>query len=120
MQVTLNLIIMAVLYVVAGANHFIFTDYYRSLMPPYIPAHQLMIVLSGLAEMALGTLLFFKSTRCAAAWGVILLLIAVLPVHIYMWQERHTVFTQYPKVFLIARVPLQIGLMIWAYQYTKT
>jgi len=42
-------------------------------MPPYIPAHGLMVFLSGLAEVILGVALLFPATRTYAAWGIILL-----------------------------------------------
>lgn len=114
----ISLYIMAALYVLAGANHFISPAFYRPLMPPYIPAHNLMIVLSGIAEIVLGAALFFPATRRLAAWGVIALLIAVFPVHIYMFQERETIFSRIPVLLIIARIPLQFVLMWWAWLYT--
>lgn len=114
----MGLYLMAALYISAGLVHFINPKFYRPLMPPIIPMHDLMIYLSGFAEVILGSALFFEKTRSFAAWGVILLLIAVMPVHIYMIQERNRKFKNVSKTFLFVRPFLQLPLMYWAFLYT--
>ena len=63
----LSLIVLILLYVGAGFNHFLNPDFYISIMPPYIPAHGLMVALSGVAEILLGLALIPKRTRRIAA-----------------------------------------------------
>lgn len=75
---------MAALYLVAGAMHFLRPDVYRPMMPPWLPWHDVLILLSGAAEMALGALLLVPATRRLAAWGVIALLVAVLPANLHV------------------------------------
>ena len=53
----ISLYIMAVLYILAGANHFVKPKFYLRIMPPYIPWHKAMIYISGAAEIFLGLLL---------------------------------------------------------------
>jgi uncharacterized membrane protein len=115
----LTLYLMALVYVLAGMNHFRAPQFYMPMMPPWIPAHQAMIIISGLAEIILGLLLFYPPMRALAAWGVIALLVAVFPVHIYMYQARETVFSHLPNLLILARIPLQFILMYWAYIYTR-
>ena len=110
---------MVTLYVLAGLNHFRVPEFYLRLMPPYIPEHQLMILLSGIAEFTLGILLLFKRTRKLASWGIIAMLLVFFSVHIYMLQERHTVFADVPEVILWIRIPLQFVLIYWAYWVGK-
>jgi uncharacterized membrane protein len=109
---------MSLFYVVAGINHFRKPDFYKPLMPPYIPWHSFMIVASGVAEIGLGLFLLLQPTRPWAAWGIITMLIAFMPVHIYMYQERHTIFLNVPAWIIVARIPLQAVLIAWAYLYT--
>lgn len=108
---------MAVLYILAGINHFRKPKLYESIMPPYIPAHKSMVILSGIAEMVLGLMLLIPENQHIAAWGIILMLTLFFTVHIYMLQEEKAAM-KLPKWVLFLRIPLQIVLMFWAYQYT--
>jgi uncharacterized membrane protein len=112
----LFLYLQAFAYIAAGANHFINPKTYLAIMPPYIPAHNLMVVLSGAAEVVLGIGLLFPATRSLSAWGIMLLLIAVFPANIYMATSNR--FRKFPAWLRWARLPLQGVLIWWAYAYT--
>ncbi|MCF8715990.1 hypothetical protein JM658_14225 [Joostella atrarenae] len=107
--------LMAVLYIIAGILHFISPRKYLSIMPPYIPYKKEMVYLSGVAEILFGVLLF-TTLKDYAIWGIILMLIAFIPVHIYMLKEKKFEKVA-PRWVLIIRVPLQFALMFWAYSY---
>ncbi len=109
--------LIGVLFVLAGMNHFRKPKLYERIMPPYIPAHSAMVMLSGFVEMILGFMIMNKNTQSEAAWGIIIMLVAFLPVHIYMLQNEQAAM-KLPKWVLILRLPLQFGLMYWAYLYT--
>ncbi len=68
--------------VVAGFNHFRDPDFYVRLIPDYLPLPYLLNTLSGIAEVVLGAGLLFERTRRLAAWGIVAMLIAFLPVHV--------------------------------------
>lgn len=108
--------LIGLLFVIAGANHFRKPKLYERIMPPYIPAKGSMVMLSGIAEMILGFMILSPGTQSLAAWGIILLLIVFIPIHIYMLQNEKAAM-KLPKWVLIARIPLQFVLMYWAYQY---
>lgn len=111
--------LMAFVYLAAGVNHFVMPKFYLPLMPRWIPRHELMIALSGFAELGLGLLVWLDPpARAWGSWGIILLLIAFMPVHVYMIQERAGKFERIPTWFLWARLPLQLALALWAYAYT--
>jgi len=109
--------LMAVIYILAGINHFRNPKLYERIMPPYIPAHKNMVVFSGLAEMILGMMLLIPENQHIAAWGIILMLIVFFTVHIHMLQDERASM-KLPRWVLILRIPLQFGLIFWAYQYT--
>ena len=68
---------MALIYIIAGALHFIKPTFYLPIMPRYLPYHLELIYLSGVAEIICGLMLLFESTRRLGAWLTIALLIAV-------------------------------------------
>ncbi|MAN58222.1 MAG: hypothetical protein CMC08_00110 [Flavobacteriaceae bacterium] len=108
--------LMGVLYVLAGMNHFRKPKIYERIIPPYIPAHKEMVQLSGIAEMILGFLVMNENTQTFAGWAISAMLVLFLTVHVYMLQNERAAM-KLPKWALIARIPLQFGLIYWALQY---
>jgi uncharacterized membrane protein len=108
--------LIGALFVLAGANHFRQPKIYERIMPPYIPAIPTMVMLSGIAEMILGFMILTPASQILAAWSIIIMLLLFLPVHIHMLQNEEASM-KLPKWVLIIRIPLQFGLMFWAYQY---
>lgn len=109
--------LLGLLFILAGMNHFRTPKIYERIIPPYIPAHSTMVLISGILEIILGLILLNKETSHIAAWGIIILLIIFFPVHIYMLQNKKASLNL-PKWFLIIRFPLQLGLIFWAFIYT--
>lgn len=77
-----------------------------------------MVVVSGLAEIILGIALAIPVLTRAAAWGVIALLIAVLPANIHM-AANPELYPSIPAAALWIRLPIQGILIIWALWYTR-
>ena len=109
---------MGVLYVIAGAGHFIVTRAFVQNVPDYLPAHHELVLLSGAAEIAGGLGVLYPPARRTAAWGIIVLLIAVFPANLWMAQHPER-FPTIPQWILWLRLPLQIPLIWWAFQYTR-
>ena len=112
-----HLYLMAVIYIVAGLNHFRSPRLYIKIIPPYLPNPKALNIISGLAEIVLGIALMIKPLTGVAAWGVNALLIAVFPTHLYMYNNPKARMGM-PLWALLLRMPLQLLLMYWAYQYT--
>lgn len=109
--------LLGVLFVIAGMIHFWKPKIYEKIIPPYIPAPGSMVIITGIIEMLLGFMLMNKASQDEAAWGIIILLILFIPVHIYMLQNEEASM-KLPKWALVLRLPLQFALMYWAYLYT--
>jgi len=110
--------LFGVLFVAAGANHFLNAQFYVSIMPPYLPWHEALVYLSGLCEIVLGGLLLIPKFTTSAAWGLIALLLAVFPANIHMALHPDL----YPGLsawMLWLRLPLQGVLIAWAYWFTR-
>ncbi len=108
--------VMAMMYVLAGIMHFIKPKVYMRVMPNYLPKHRLLVYLSGVAEILLGIGLYFSMTAKWSLYGIILMLIVFLMVHFYMLSGEKA-SAGIPKWILVLRIPLQFGLMYWAYWY---
>ena len=81
----ISIYIMSFFYIYIGFKHFIEPDWFLHIMPPYLMSIGLeLIYISGFFEILLGLLLLFKKYRKIAAYGIILLLIAVYPANIYL------------------------------------
>ena len=114
------LVAATVFYVFAGTLHFIETDSYLKIMPPWIPAHLAMVYISGAAEIAGGIGLLIPPLRRPAAWGLVALLVAVFPANLYMALNNVQVTASpIPAVLLWARLPLQALLIWWVLWATR-
>lgn len=107
-----------VLYIGAGVNHFVNTDFYVTIMPPYLPWHLALVYLSGVAEVVLGVGLFIPRWSRLAAWGVIALLVAVFPANVHMALNPE-IYPWASPVGLMIRLPIQALLVAWAYWHTR-
>ena len=108
--------ILGILFVLAGANHFRSPETYLKIMPPYLPWHRELVLVSGGFEIALGALLLVPHVSWLAAWGLIALLIAIFPANIYLYQ--HQEILPGPPLLHLLRLPLQGVLIWWAWLYT--
>ena len=101
-------------FVLAGALHFVIPRVYRRIMPPYVPAPQAMVYVSGVAEIAGGAGLMRARSRRAAGWWLIATLLAVFPANLHMALHADV----YPEVpggaaALWGRLPFQAVFIAW-------
>jgi len=108
--------VLGILFATAGVSHFSKSKMYERIIPPYIPGHKTVVLLSGIIEMVLGFMLLNPETQSQAGWGIIGILFLFFPVHIYMLQNERAAL-KLPKWVLWIRIPLQFALIYWAYQY---
>ena len=111
---------MSLLYVIVGVKHFTNTDFFVAIIPPIINWKEEVVRVSGFIEVILGVLLLFNQTRKLAAWGIILLLIAVFPANIYLYFSEFARETlNISKHQALCRMPFQIPLIIISYWHSK-
>ena len=80
--------LLAIFMITAGIMHFANPDFFLKIMPPYLPLHKELVLLSGVFELVLGVLLLLPKTSRLAAWGIVALLIAVFPANLYVFQHQ--------------------------------
>lgn len=114
----ISLYLMILFYAGAGINHFVHPSFYLQIMPPWLPWHNELVFLSGVAEVVCALLLLFPKTRRTGAWAVIALLIAVFPANIQMLINYMNAGN--PMTWIaVVRLPIQLLLIWWAYIFTK-
>ena len=75
--------ILAIFFIVAGANHFRDPIFYLPLIPPYFPFPEIINWGSGVLELLFGGVLFFKKYQLLACYGLLVLLLLFIPSHVY-------------------------------------
>ena len=112
--------LLTIFMVGAGITHFTNPGAFVAMVPEVLPAPLALTYVSGVAEIAGGLGLILPQTRRAAAWGLILLYLAVFPANVNM-AVNHLPLDGKPvdPVLLWARLPLQLVLIAWAYWYTR-
>ncbi len=104
----------------AGVNHFVNPAPYLGMMPDALPAHLALVYVSGIAEIAGGLGLILPATRRLAAWGLVALLVAIVPANLNMaLNDLPLDATRIPTWALWARLPLQAVLIAWAWWFTR-
>ena len=113
-----HLYLMSGMYIFAGLMHFIIPKAYLRIMPKYLPNHKVLVFWSGIVEVVLGLGVCFSITKNMAVWGIIAMLAVFLLVHFYMLSSKKA-SAGVPKWILVLRIPLQFGLIYWAYWYLQ-
>jgi uncharacterized membrane protein len=112
---TVATVLLGALFIAAGANHFVHPAFYQRIVPPSLPNPTLLVVVSGIAEIAGGIGVLMRATRKPAGIGLIALLIAVFPANIYMAQHPDLYRDVASVTALDIRLPLQAVLIAWVW-----
>ena len=117
----ISVVIIVIFYFLAGINHFIHPQGYYRLIPRYLPFPIVLNIIAGFSEILFALMLIRPKTRKVAAWGIILMLAAFIPVHIIMLINAPVKVGRLLVTPLIAwlRLLLQPVLMLWAWWHTK-
>jgi uncharacterized membrane protein len=116
----ITIYIMAIAYVFVGIQHFTNADPFLAIMPDYLPYHLEAVYFSGFCEIFFGILLLIPKYRSYAAWGLILLLLAVFPANIHLalnTDAQHVL--NISQSTAIIRLPFQALFIGLAYWHTK-
>ena len=109
------LTLLAVFFIAAGLNHFLHPTFYVRIVPPWLPAHALLVQISGVCEILGGIGVLIPSLRRYAAIGLIALLIAVFPANVQMAQHPELYADIGGAPLFYIRLPLQIVIIAWVW-----
>ncbi len=113
-------IILAICIIIVGTMHFAVADPFIKIVPPYLPYHRELVYISGFFEILGGIGILVPPVSQAAAWGLLLLFIAVFPANINMAVNAIDL-PNIPDSSLLrwGRLPFQAVLIAWAWWYTQ-
>ncbi len=110
---SISLWLIGIGFIIAGLLHLIRPQPYVQIMPTWLPAPLLLVLISGVFEILGGAGILLPMTRVLAGWGLIALLVAVFPANVQMLiGAHHAHASRAYQAALVARLPLQ-GLLIW-------
>lgn len=99
-----------------GVMHFVKPAGYRSFIPDSLP-EDLIIYISGIAEIIVGLGVFIPRYRSLATLGILVLMVIFLPLHIL------DVFKENPAIgshqAALIRLPVQFVFILWAWFINK-
>jgi uncharacterized membrane protein len=102
----ISAMLQSLMYVFAGYKHFTSTDYFIKFVPPWVPFHKACVYISGVAEIVLGTLLWFPYFKKLAGYGLLAMLVAVFPANIYCYtHEKPRLALNITKKQALVRLP---------------
>ena len=104
--------IFGAFFMFAGIMHIIKPEMFKHFIPDVFPK-KLVNYIVGVIEFGLGIGLFFPKTDKHAAVGIFILMVLLLPIHIWdVTKERPAIGS---KRTAIIRIPFQFVLMYFAY-----
>src|SRR5262249_55618977 len=119
MKAVLRWLLTAMLLVI-GSFHFLATDDFVRMVPKALPWPALLVYVSGVAEICGGIGLQIERTRKWAAWGLVLLFIAVFPANVNMAIHHISPSRFHAEPWqLWARLPFQPVFIAWAFWFTR-
>ena len=107
-------VVLAMFLILGGVQHFINPTNYIPFVPSFLPFTMAIIYISGLFEILFGLALFFKKYETIGAWGILILMLLFLPIHIW------DVFSETPAIgshnAALIRLPVQFLLIFIAWK----
>jgi uncharacterized membrane protein len=108
----LRLVLVAFM-VAIGVAHFVHPAPFVSIVPAFLPAPLVLVLVSGFFEVLGAVGLLVPRVRRAASWGLVLLYASVFPANLNM--VVHPELGQgIPLWALWARLPFQLLFITWA------
>ena len=97
-----------------GIAHFLSTEMFVRIVPPYIPFPRAVVYVSGVFELLGAVGICIPRWRQRAGNGLIALTLCVTPANVYMWMNPQ-LFPTMSEALLFWRLPMQVVLLalIW-------
>jgi uncharacterized membrane protein len=114
--------LLAAFMVAIGVLHFVAPANFVRIVPAWLPHPLLLVHVSGVAEIAggVGIVCPWPRLRRAAAWGLVLLYVAVFPANINQAVNQIQFEGQSAPGWLFwLRLPFQALFIAWAHWYTR-
>lgn len=113
--------VVVVLFTASGVLHLVRPSAFEAQVPDFLPAQTLVVVVSGVLELACALLMLLPRTRRLGGLAAALLLVAVFPGNLWQtweaWSDHRAgeAGTAY-LVGTLVRLPLQLPLVWWTWR----
>ena len=106
-------LVLVLMFTVTGILHFTHINKFVQIVPPFIPMPEAMVYISGIFEILGAVGLLIPRYQRLAAFGLVVLLVAVLPANIYMAIKNIQLGgIMNNQILQWVRIPFQ-GVFIW-------
>ncbi|HUW01031.1 MAG TPA: MauE/DoxX family redox-associated membrane protein [Acidimicrobiales bacterium] len=110
---------LAAFMIGAGIGHFVNPEFFDEIVPSWMPLPNRTVThASGVAEIAVGSLLLSRRTAKLGAWSTLLVLLGVYPANVQM-----AIDTGMPEDLegwaVWIRLPLQFPMFAWAIRIAR-
>ena len=109
---------LGLVFLFTASGHFLRAAPMAEMIPPWVPARDLLVFLTGLLELAIAAGLFHPATRRLTGIAVAVVLVGFFPFNVYA-ATHHVPMGGHAwgPVYLFIRAPLQAVLLVWAYGF---
>ncbi len=111
----LGRVVLAAFLIFAGVAHLVSPEPFEAQVPPWFPAPEVTILVSGLVEIALGVaLLVTRRRRAAVGWVVAAFFVVIFPGNVSQFLTGSDAFGLDSDVARGVRLLFQPVLVVWA------
>ena len=113
---TVGRIVLGLFLIFASIGHFISSAEFLAQVPPWMPAPDLVVLVSGVAELALGCLLIFspRKWRPTFGWVTAAFFVIIFPGNLWQYFEGRDAFGLDSDSARLVRLLFQPVLVVWA------
>lgn len=107
---------LAAFLLVAGLGHLVATETFLAQVPPFLPAPELIVIVSGIVELALGVAVAVARDRWRplAGWAVAAWFVAIFPGNLSQFLTGADAFGLDSDAGRAVRLLFQPVLIVWA------
>lgn len=110
---------IAAMLVFTGLAHFAFTTGMVQMLPSFVPARKLLVLSTGLLEIAAAIGLLWPALRPTTGWLLILFFVLIVPANLHAARHHlnyQTGTSEGPGTsYLWFRIPLQLFFIAWTW-----
>ena len=115
MITTLARLALGVFLLIAGTGHFLAREEFTAQVPPWMPAPDAVVYVSGVVEIVLGIALIVSRRRApVVGWIVAIFFIVIFPGNIWQYVEGRDAFGLDSDAARAIRLLFQPVLVVWA------
>jgi uncharacterized membrane protein len=106
--------LLAIFYALAGVGHWLAADAVVRIVPAWVPAPRLVVLATGVAELAGAAALLGRRWRVAAGWALAAYALCVWPANVVHAAHDLGRGTGLPWWYHYPRLALQPAIVWWA------